>query len=88
MAAEYFWHKNGMNPVFFYATSITVANITMSDGKSLERVGVTPDQVLLPTAGDLAAGLDPVLSYAASLADVALSPHDAATLFQRPSPGN
>lgn len=88
MAAEYFQHENGMNPVFFYATSITVANITMSDGKSLERVGVTPDQVLLPTAGDLAAGLDPVLSYAASLADVALSPHDAATLFQRPSPGN
>jgi C-terminal processing protease CtpA/Prc len=53
----------------------------MSDGKSLENIGVTPDEVRLPTAEDLAAGRDTVLSYAASLVGVKVDPVEAGKLF-------
>jgi hypothetical protein len=53
----------------------------MSDGNSLEHVGVTPDEVKLPTAEDIAAGRDVVLAYAASLGGVALDPLEAGKVF-------
>ena len=36
----------------------------MSDGRSLEHVGVTPDELLLPSANAIANGRDPVLAHA------------------------
>lgn len=66
-----------------YGASITDADIIMADGKSLEHIGVTPDELVLPTAADLAAKLDPVLAHAASLVGAALSPEKAGTLFPR-----
>ena len=39
----------------------------MSDGKSLEHTGVTPDEMVLPSAQDLANGRDPTLAYAAQV---------------------
>lgn len=74
-------HELGLDTVIFYGASITDADIIMADGKSLERVGVIPDEVKLPTPAQLAAKLDSVLSYAASLAGVVISPEKAGSLF-------
>ncbi len=54
---------NGEN-VIVCGTSVTVADIVMSDGGRLEKVGVTPDFVVLPSAEDLNAGRDPALAQA------------------------
>jgi C-terminal processing protease CtpA/Prc len=53
----------------------------MSDGKSLEKLGVTPDINLLPSAADLAAGRDPVLARAAELAGAKMDAAEAGKMF-------
>jgi C-terminal processing protease CtpA/Prc len=74
-------HKLGVTLVMYYGASITDADIVMADGKSLEKIGVTPDEVMLPTSEDLAAQRDPVLAYGASLAGLKLTPEKAGSLF-------
>lgn len=81
MQSKHYSHELGVDTVAFYATSVTNADVIMADGKSLERSGVLPDELLLPTAADLAAGRDPVLSRAAALVGLQLEPEKAGTLF-------
>jgi C-terminal processing protease CtpA/Prc len=81
MEAKHYSLHLGADTEIFYGASITESDLIMSDGKSLEHVGVTPDEVVLPTASDLANGLDPVLARAASLAGVKLSPAEAGRMF-------
>jgi carboxyl-terminal processing protease len=82
MTARFFAHTLGIESIAFYATTITVGNVRMSDGGVLEHVGVTPDVLLLPAAGDLAAGRDPVLARAIATLGGSLTPEQAGKLFK------
>jgi C-terminal processing protease CtpA/Prc len=81
MEARHFPHQSGLDVVAFWGLSITDADVIMSDGKSLEKTGVSVDELVLPTAADLAAKRDPVLARAAELVGVKLDAAKAGTLF-------
>ena len=81
MESRHYQFSQGADVKFFYGASITDADLIMADGRSLEHTGVSPDEVILPTPADLAAGRDPVLSRAAQLAGTALDPAQAGKLF-------
>ena len=81
MRSMQYTHQVGGAFVKLFGVSITDADVIMTDGKSLERVGVTPDEIRLPLATDIAANRDPVLAYAASLLGVNMSPEKAGSLF-------
>jgi carboxyl-terminal processing protease len=81
MRGKSYDHQFGQNLLFFYGMVVTDADLINVDGKSLEHVGVTPNEVVLPTADDLAAGRDPVLAHAAKLAGLLLTPEKAGALF-------
>jgi C-terminal processing protease CtpA/Prc len=67
--------------LILYQFSVTSADLVMQDGKSLETIGVTPDELLLPSGQDLALGRDPVLARAAKLAGLDIDPIAAGKLF-------
>lgn len=81
MEARHYEEKLGLDTVIFYGASITEEDLIMTDGKSLEHTGVTPDEILVPGADALAHGRDPVLARAAELLGVKLSPEDAGKAF-------
>jgi carboxyl-terminal processing protease len=83
MASRQYDHETGVGQVLYFANSVTVADLIMTDGKSLEKGGVIPDETLLPTAEDLSAQRDPVLARAAELMNVKLDPAKAGSLFPR-----
>lgn len=72
----------GFETQTFYGASITEADLIMTDGKSLEKVGVTPDEVVLVSGKDLASGRDPVMARAVQLAGGKISPEAAGKLFK------
>lgn len=81
MRARQYGHEVGTDIVAFYAASITDADLIMTDGKSLEHTGVTPDELVLPKAADMAAGRDPVLARAAGLLGIKMDAEKAGKLF-------
>lgn len=81
MVSMGFPHETGVGGTLYYGASITIADVIMTDGKSLEKIGVTPDEVALPTGLDMAAPRDPVLARAAKAAGIDITPEKAGTLF-------
>jgi carboxyl-terminal processing protease len=57
----------GLDRAVFYGVSVTDAELVMSDGGRLERAGVEPDELILPSPAQMAAGTDPVLARALEL---------------------
>ena len=83
MTSRYYDHQTGVGQVLHFGNSITVGDLIMPDGKSLEKTGVAPDETLLPTGADLAAKRDPVLARAAEMLGVKLDAEKAGTLFPK-----
>jgi carboxyl-terminal processing protease len=74
-------HRVGTEVVVFYYASVTVADLVFADGTRLEGRGVSPDETVLPSGADLAAGRDPALARAITLAGHAVTPEAAGVLF-------
>lgn len=66
-----------------YGMEMTVADLKMTDGNSLEHRGVVPDEVLLPGPEEVAAGADPQLARALQLVGVNISSAAAGQLFPK-----
>lgn len=81
MRSRYYGHSLGVDITTFYGSNITDADLLMTDGKSIENVGVTPDELLLPTGADMSARRDPVLARAMTLAGLKTAPEKAGALF-------
>lgn len=81
MEAIHYNYHIGADTQTFYGASITEADLIMSDGKSLEKVGVTPDEMFVPSPADLRAGRDPLMARAVELAGGRMSAEAAGKLF-------
>ncbi|HEX8737328.1 MAG TPA: S41 family peptidase [Pyrinomonadaceae bacterium] len=81
MVSRYYPRQIGLDVVAFFGSSITEADLIMTDGKSLEKIGVVPDETVLPSAEDIAAGKDTVLARAAALLGAKLDASEAGKMF-------
>ena len=83
MTSRIFPHQFGVGAALaLYAASVTIGDVRMSDGGSLEKVGVEPDEIVLPSPADLAASRDPALARAIEVAGGSLTPDEAGRLFK------
>ena len=63
---------------------MTIADLIMKDGKSLEKIGVPPDQLILTNGRELAEKRDPLLATAVQSLGLKLSSEEAGEyLWQR-----
>lgn len=62
--ARYFEQKIGADPAVFYGVQATVGHAIFSDGQDIERLGVTPDKMCIPTAFAIAQKKDPCVDMA------------------------
>jgi C-terminal processing protease CtpA/Prc len=81
MRARIYPHDLGVNSLVSFGVGIANADAIMTDGKSLENIGVTPDELLLPTGEEMAEKHDAVLARALELVGVTMTPKKAGTLF-------
>ena len=75
-----YFHTIGTELIISYGSSVTISDLVMPDGGKLENVGVTPDDLVLPTGEDIAAGSDPALARALTFLGVPFTPKDAGAL--------
>jgi C-terminal processing protease CtpA/Prc len=71
---------SGFEKVFLFGMNVTVADLIMSDGQRLEKIGVLPDYPIGPSPYALSNRTDPVLAFAADLLKVKITPEDAGKL--------
>ncbi|HEY5551607.1 MAG TPA: S41 family peptidase [Opitutaceae bacterium] len=64
-----------------FGVGVTIAGVEMPDGSFIERVGVTPDETVIPTHEDLYLGRDPALARAITLAGHPISAEEAGKLI-------
>lgn len=64
-----------------FGLNLTFADLVMSDGKRLEKIGVIPDHAVGPTREALVKGNDPILAFAAGLLKAGLTPEDAGKFY-------
>ena len=81
MTSRFFPLESGIGNILPFGASVTVGDLIMTDGKSLEKIGVTPDEIVLPSGKDLATAKDPVLAQAAKMAGVNITPEEAGKFF-------
>jgi C-terminal processing protease CtpA/Prc len=81
MESKFYPHQLGLDIVIYFGSSVTIADLIMKDGRSLEKVGVTPDVTLIPTAHDLAARRDIVMAKALETLGIVMTPEAAARIF-------
>lgn len=67
-AADFVREHVGSYTVTNFGLLLTTSKVVFPDGKSIEKIGVTPDVMCLPTEQDLATGKDPCLNKAAAMA--------------------
>lgn len=82
MQARSFDEQVGTDSIVPFGVSVTNADVLMSDGKSIEHIGVQPDELVIPTGDDLAKQRDPALAKAIALLGGNISPEDAGKLFR------
>jgi carboxyl-terminal processing protease len=81
MQSRFYSRQTAGEYAVLYGISITETELIMTDGGNLENEGVAPDEIVLLTGADLAAGRDPVLARAVLLAGGLITPAEAAKLF-------
>jgi carboxyl-terminal processing protease len=82
MTAAMFPHTIGIDRLVFFATTVTIGDVRMTDGGALEHVGVTPDEIVLPTGADLASKRDPALATAIARLGGTMTPEQAGRLYR------
>ncbi len=83
MQSKIFYHTFGLDSRVPYGISVTVADILMKDGQRLEKIGVTPDEKLIPTAADFVNKRDPALARAAQILGYKLTSEEAGKVFAK-----
>lgn len=81
MRSRFYQTNLGAETLVAFGVGVTDADLIMTDGKSLEHAGVTPDELILPSGEDLAAKRDVVMVRALELVGVKVSPEKAGGFF-------
>jgi carboxyl-terminal processing protease len=87
MEARLYRHEISVDTDNFYGAEVTISDLIMTEGKSLEHVGVEPDILILPTTQDLSSHRDPVMAKAAGLVGFKVTPEEAGSMFPEKESG-